>query len=181
MTYGIACVLGGPVVTYQHEIIREIADRFSGTSLLKPTIPSHFSLKYEFETEDVAPVESLIERFCKTHRATLVEVGGFGEFPPDVVYINVCLSPEAQLVFREFLRELRQIPWMTWSQYDGEEMTFHATLADRCGPQLREVREFLHGKEQTFLCSFSNITLGVQTRAMGGITREAFHRRFALE
>lgn len=180
MTYAIACLLEGPVAEYQRGLIREIAGRFGLPFTLEQEIPPHFTLKYEFETEDVGPVVEIIERFCGTHSRTPVEIGGFGDFPPDVAFLDVRLSPEARVVFEEFLGELRQIRWMTWNRYDGEHLRFHATLAERCGPKLPEVRAFLQGRELTFPCWFDNIGLGVQTGVVNGITRWAMHRCFRM-
>ena len=75
---------------------------------------------------------------------------------------------------------MRGIPWLSWNPYDGENLHFHATVAERCGPKLGEVREFLREREAVFPCWFDNITLLVQTGVIDGISRWAIHRRFAM-
>lgn len=181
MTYAIACLLEGPIAEYQRRLIREIADQTGLRFTLTQAIPPHFTLKYAFETEEGHVIESLVERLCREHSRTPVTVGGFDAFPPDVVFLNVCLSPAAQAVFHEFLGELRGLSWMTWNRFDGEKLRFHATLAERCGPKLEVVREFLRGREETFDGWFDNITLFVQTGVVDGISRWAVHRRFGIE
>jgi 2'-5' RNA ligase len=180
MRYAIHCLLYGPVVEYHRGLVQAVADRFGLGFTRDQGLPSHFTLKYEFETEDVAPVERLVERFCEAYAKTPVTVGGFGEFPPDVAFLEVHLPPEAREVFGEFVRELRGLPWMPWSPYDGENLRFHATVAERCGPRLREVREFLREREATFPGWFDNITLLVQTGLIDGISRWAIHQGFAM-
>jgi 2'-5' RNA ligase len=176
----IHCLLEGPVVEYQRDLIHAIGERFGLPFTGEQALHPHFTLRYEFETADIAPVETLIERFCETQKKTPVEVGGFGEFPPDVAFLNVHLSSEARQVFEEFLRELRGVPWLTWSPYDGENLHFHATVAERCGSKLPEVRAFLRAREQMFSCWFDNITLLVQTGVSDGISRWKIHRRFMM-
>lgn len=180
MRYVIHCLLNGPVVDYQLGLIREIADRFELPFTQELALHPHFTLKYEFDTEEVDSIEGLIERFCRKHAETPVEVGGYGEFPPDVAFLQVHLSPAAREVFQAFLGELRGIPGISWSPYDGESLHFHATVAERCGPKLAEVREFLRQQEATFACWFDDIALLVQTGRIEGISRWRIHRRFAM-
>ena len=180
MKYSIACLLDGPVAEYQQQLIREIADRFDLRFTQQQAIPPHFTLKYAFETDDIGTVERILSQFCAAHAQKAVEVGGFGQFPPDVAFLKVQLSPAAQSLFEEFLEELRQIPWMPWSPYDGEDLQFHATLAERCGPKLPEVMEFLQGREKWFSSWLNNITLFVQTGVAGDMTQWSIHKRFPL-
>jgi 2'-5' RNA ligase len=181
MRYTLACLLEGPAADYQQRLIREIADRFDLRFTQEQAIPPHFTLKYEFDTDAIDTVEGIVRRFCATHTKAAVEVGGFGEFPPDVAFLKVQLSPAAQTLFEEFLTELREIPWMVWSPYDGVGLQFHATLVERCGPKLPEVRQFLEGQEKWFSCWLDNITFFVQTGAAGDKSRWSIHRRFAID
>src|SRR5262245_47016005 len=117
MRYTLACLLEGPAAEYQQRLIREIAARFDLRFTQEQAIPPHFTLKYEFDTDEIETVEEIVRRFCAAHTKTAVEVGGFGAFPPDVAFLKVQLSPAAQTLFEEFLSELREIPWMEWSPY----------------------------------------------------------------
>src|SRR5262245_28964300 len=132
MRYIIHCLLTGPVVEYHRRLVEQIADRFALPFTRDQALPPHFTLKYDFETSDISVVERLANSFCRTHTRTLVRVGGSGAFPPNVAFLNVALSEEARQVFGHFLGELRTLPWLTWSPYDGESLHFHATVAERC-------------------------------------------------
>lgn len=67
MRYVIHCLLDGPVVEYHRGLVQAVADRFGLGFTRDQGLPSHFTLKYEFETEDVAPVERAVFRDRLTH------------------------------------------------------------------------------------------------------------------
>jgi 2'-5' RNA ligase len=179
--YVLHCLLSGPVIEYQNGLIGEIADRFGLGFTREQSLPPHFTLKYEFEAVEMSAVEEHLDRYCRQHRKAPVQVGGFGEFRPDVLFLNVHLSPAAKELFHQLLGELRGVPWITWSPYDGEALHFHATVAERCGSRLDEVRGYLRGREQSFACWFDNVTLMVQSGVVDDISRWRVHRRFPLE
>ena len=74
----------------------EIAARFDLPFTLRQDIPAHFTVKYHFETADIAPVEALLEAFARANRPGPIEVGGFRHFDEDVVWVNVALSAAAR-------------------------------------------------------------------------------------
>ena len=157
--YAIPCLLFGEVEKYQHSLVNEIAERFDLFKTKKQNVATHFTLKDAFEAESMQEVGILTESFCNFHRKTPVRVGGFGNFPPDVVFVDVHLSEEARTTFLEYIAELRRIGWIEWDPYDGENRHFHATLAEECGQRFNEVWKFVSGKEKKcFNCWFDNIT-----------------------
>jgi 2'-5' RNA ligase len=131
MKYSLACLLEGPAAEYQQRLVREIADRFDLRFTLEQAIPPHFTLKYHFETEEIDTVEQIVSRFCTTHAKKAVEIGGFGEFAPDVAFLKVQLSPAAQTTFEAFLVELRHIPWMSFPRDPGGAMRAEAARGER--------------------------------------------------
>jgi 2'-5' RNA ligase len=124
--------------------------------------------------------ECLLEGFSRAHSPTPVTVGGFGSFPPDVIFLHVQLSDEARATFRALIRDLRSLAWMQWDQYDGERLQFHATIAEGCGRNYSRIMEFLEKETQYFHCAFDNITILQQTHAEDGIDKWSIHYTYRL-
>jgi 2'-5' RNA ligase len=180
MRYILHCLLRGAVVPYQMDLIHAIAQRFDLQWTERQALAPHFTVKYWFESDDITGVESILEKFSKTHSAAPVLVGGAGSFPPDVVFLNVALSPEASAMFHALVEELRRLPWMQWHEHDGAGLHFHATVAERCGPQHDAVRALVKEDEQYFQCAFDNVTILQQTGTTDGIDRWSVHRVYRL-
>ena len=122
-------------------------------------IPTHFSLKYVFDTENIEEIEEIVAKFCETHQKTAVKLGRFGNFPPKVVFINVKLSVPAKKTFFEFISELKKVKWMPWDKYDAENLAFHSTIAEECDEKFEDVWKFVQGKEKYFDYYFDNIAI----------------------
>jgi len=181
MRYILECLLSGPVVPYQIRLIDAIADRFDLRWTQRQALAPHFTLKYVFETNDLAQIESILDRFCAEHGPTAVTVDGIGSFPPGVVFLNVELSAEARETFRALIRQLEMLPWMQWGEYDGERLHFHATIAEKCDSQYATVMEFLRDETRYFQCAFDNITVLQQTGEQDGISSKwSIHRTYQL-
>lgn len=171
----------GDVARYQRNLVLQIAERFNLRITKEENLAAHFTLKYWFEAENIEVIEKLIENFCKSHRKTPVRVGGFGGFPPKVVFINVELSEDAKKTFSEFIAELRKVPWLTWDNYDAENLHFHSTIAEECGEKYDDVLKFTQGKEKRFNCWFDNITILREIAREKNILRWENHRTYSME
>ncbi len=182
MTYMICCLLRGEVEEYQHDLVIELADRFGFMMTKKMSFPTHFTLKYLFACDDIKDIERLIERFSSEHKKTPVSVGGFGSFAPRVIFVDVRLSAEAEIVFRKFIEELRKLAWMTWGPYDGEDLCFHSSLAEDCSEKFQEAWEYVQNKEQEFFdCLFDNITILKKIGMVDGFPRWRVHKSFNIK
>jgi 2'-5' RNA ligase len=180
MRYILHCLLHGPVVSYQTALIDAIAERFDLRWTQRQALAPHFTVKYWFETEHIAEVESLLERFSATRGETPVIVGGISSFPRDIIFLGVNLSAEARETFRALVGDLQTLPWMQWDEYDGDRLHFHATIAERCGSHYSEILDFLAEKEQYFQCSFDNVAILRNTGIRDGIDEWAIHRTYQL-
>jgi len=159
MKYVIHCLLKGDVEDYQHDLVDQIEKKYGLKITKEENLDTHFTLKYWFETESIAEIERVCHEFCKGHARTPVKVGGFGNFQPNTIFINVEPSKEAKKVFLEFIKELRKVKWMPWDQYDAEKLHFHSTIAEKCGNKFEKIWKSLSGKEKYFDCWFDNITI----------------------
>ncbi len=87
--YIIPCLVRSPqIVDYHRELVDAIADRFGLTFTQRQRIPAHFTLKYHFTTSEIERVEELLGDLASRHAPAPVEVGGFGHFGEDVVFVS---------------------------------------------------------------------------------------------
>jgi 2'-5' RNA ligase len=178
MRYILPCFFAGPIREYHQALVDEIAARFDLPFTRRQAIPAHFTLKYHFETDDIAAVEDLLAGFARAHAAAPLTVGGFGHFDEDVVYVTVTPSPPARATLAELFTALRQLPWMPWSPHDGENLRPHMTVAEYCRPRFAEVWRHVEGRARRFEAALDNLTLLRQVGEEDGITRWTVHRTF---
>lgn len=176
--YILPCFFGGAVREYHRALVAEIAARFDLPFTLRQDIPAHFTVKYHFETADIAPVEALLETFARTNRPGPIEVGGFQHFDEDVVWVNVALSAAARVTLASLHAALRGLAWLPWGPHDGERLRPHMTVAEYCRPRFADLWAFLPARERHFGAAFDNVTLLRQVGEEDGITRWAVHRTF---
>ena len=186
MRYSMPCLLPAPIQAYQRELVDLIAERFGLGFTQRQAIPAHFTLKYHFTTPEIGQpaigqLEALLEDFVRRHRRTPITVGGFGHFLEDVVFVDVALSAAARRAFQALVSTLRALPWMSWDQFDGENLRPHMTIAERCRPRFAEVWEFLEPRERRFTAWFDNITILEKVGETDGMDLWAVHRSFGLE
>ncbi len=164
MRYCLANVLSEPYKTYHWDMVCLIAEHFPKLIETKEQqIPTHFTLKYGFETDDIGKVEAVLEKFAKNHGPTPISVGGFDKFGELVVFVKVQLSETAKVVFDELIDALHIFDWMQWQEYDGKNLHFHSTITEECIGLDKEVIDFIKGKEQHFKSNFDNISIFVET------------------
>jgi 2'-5' RNA ligase len=181
MRYILPCLLPSPVREYHQALVDELAARFDLRMTQRQGIPAHFTLKYHFETDDIAPVETLLADFARGHAAAPVTVGHFGHFDENVVFATVTFSPAAQMLLEALGTALRHLPWMPWSPHDGAQLRPHMTLVEDCRARFGEVWRHLAGRARQFPAALDNLTLLRQTGTdEDGLTRWATHRTFRL-
>jgi 2'-5' RNA ligase len=180
MRYILPCLFAGPIREYHQALVDEVATRFDLPFTRLQAIPAHFTLKYHFETDEIAPVEELLAGFARVHAAAPVAVGGFGHFDEDVVYVTVTPSPVARALLADLFTTFRRLPWMPWSAHDGESLRPHMTVAEYCRPRFAEVWRYLEGRAGRFEAALDNLTLLREVGEEDGITRWTVHRIFRL-
>ncbi len=179
--YIIPCLVRSPqIVEYHRELVDEIAERFGLTFTQRQRIPAHFTLKYHFTTEEIGQVDELLEAFGRRNEATFVEVGGFGHFGEDVVFVDVRLSEAARGTLAALISTLRTLSWMPWSAHDAEQLHPHMTIAELCRSRFAHVWEFVRTCERRFTTKFDNVTILRKVGEEDGIERWAVHRSFTL-
>jgi len=163
MHYCLANVFSEPYKNYHWDIVCLIAEHFPKLIETKEQqIPTHFTLKYEFETDDMSKVEVVLEKFAKKHSPKPISIGGFDKFGELTVFVKVQLSEAAKIVFDELIDTLHVFDWMQWQKYDGKDLHFHSTVAEECTGLDKEVLDLIRGKERHFKSRFDNISIFVE-------------------
>ena len=179
--YIIPCLFRSPqIVDYHRELVDAIADRFGLTFTQRQRIPAHFTLKYHFTTCEIGRVEEVLEEFASIHTPAPLEVGGFGHFGEEVVFVEVRLSDDAKRVVAALFGALSTLAWMPWSAHDAEHLHPHMTITEFCRPKFPEVWEFVQSRERRFATQFDNITILKQVGQEDGIDLWTIHRSFEL-
>jgi len=180
MRYCIINILSEPYKKYHWDIVCSIAEKFPKLIETKEQqIPPHFTLKYEFETDDITKVENVLEEFVKKHRPAPVSIGGLDKFGELVVFVKVQLSKDAKIVFDELIDELHNFSWIQWQEHDGKNLIFHSTVAEECAGLDGEVMNFVKGKEQYFKSEFNNMSIMVETgKTEHGYRKWELYKRF---
>ena len=180
MRYLVVCHLNGNVVEYHKKLVREIAENFGVIFPIKQKFEPHFTLKYNFEATDIKEVETVIKKFCSTHKKTHIQAGGFKSFHKNVIFVDIKLSDKAYRAFLDLIDELRKILWMSWEEYDSPDFKFHATIASDCKKNYTEILEFIKGKENFFECWFDNITILKADAVIDGVTTFETYKTFPI-
>lgn len=182
MIFALANCFSEPIRSYHRTIVNEIQSEFPNLTMTRrQNIPSHFTLKYHFEIQDITVIEQMLGRFVTSRVRAPIEVASFDHFNFQTIFARVELSREARLVFNSLMSELRQYPWMQWSSFDDDNLLFHVTVAEQCGTFGNEVMRFLSGREQCFHSFFDNITIFKQTHIEeDGLTHWSAQNQFML-
>ena len=150
---------------YHKLLVREVAQKFGLEKTLIQNIPAHFTLKYWFDADEgeLAQLERMLNEFCAAYRQAPVSIGAVKGFPPEVVFMDVQLSPEAKHIFNSLIAELKSIEWMAWDRFDAPNLHFHSTIAEECGEQYDAVLDYVRSRHTKHLnASFDNITVTLQ-------------------
>ena len=132
--FGIVYLLPETAKTYHKQLRLDIENEFGLTGSTQFTSPSHITMKYPFEAEHIEEVEDILYSFSNSQAQTIWSLKGFGHFiNPDfrVIFIDVKPSQATRAAHARFLQKLRQRSWMQWSLFDGTNLNFHVTLANR--------------------------------------------------
>lgn len=163
--FGLVYLLSDDARRYHEQLSHEIEKRFRLKGTFQLNAPSHITLKYRFQAQDIKQVEQTIELFCAKQQPTPWRIQGFNFFKngeKQVIFLDVKASNAMRESHGELLAELMQINWMQWGEYDHNQLHYHVTLANKgLTPQkFDEVWEFVSARpEPRFELVFDNATL----------------------
>lgn len=178
--YFLGCLLSKRFNTYQHKLRDEIAKETGLIWTKKTNLPAHLTLKYHFSINDMENFDKILSNFCKKHKKTKIKVGGFGNFGKETIFIKAKFSKEARKTFLGLLKELHLLKDISWTNYEGPDLTFHSTLAQHVGSKFNETQKQLIGKEKYSDEWFDNITLLELIKEHKNYNQYRIYKRFNL-
>jgi 2'-5' RNA ligase len=160
MKYIIVCLIKGKAKQFNETLMSNVAKNFNVNGAVERKPPSHITLKYGFETDEIKDLEQVIENFCESNKKTKYKLNGFDSFDKNVIFIKVEPSNEMINIHKKFINELKKIKWMTWKKFDGN-VHFHASVAhsDINENNFDEIWNYVNQNKPKFDLFFDNITL----------------------
>lgn len=132
--YGIVYLLPEAVGEYHERLRLDVEKRFSLTGGTRLNAPSHITMKYRFEAENISEVEGILSDFAKSQTKTSWSLIGFGRFINSdsyVIFVDVAASQAARMAHARLLKRLKELSWMQWGPYDNADLHYHVTIANR--------------------------------------------------
>ncbi len=138
----------------------KVSEKFS---IFAIQTPSHITLKDNIYTDNIKPIEALIEKFVKetNFEGAEVEIGGIGNFRQRVFFLDVKLNDRTKTIYLKFFKILKEIDWLQWDEFDLPDRNFHLTITIRAKPeQIEDIENYLNQFEkEKFTLPFDNITI----------------------
>lgn len=160
--YFIAYLIKGDAKEYHLRLSKKIAETF-GIFNVSDVIGPHITLKYFnilLNEQQVKELEKLLKNFCENHHKAKLKLQGIGQFENKVLFMKVKPSEEMKLLYRNLVKELEKLSWITWNEFDKENIHFHATLAEKnIEPKFEEIYKFASKKKPNFDLEFDNICI----------------------
>lgn len=128
MKYVLVCLLRGKIEKYHQNLVKKVGPKFGENYMIENPIPSHITLKYPFETNEIFILERILSRFCKDNKSTKIKIDGFGNFRRFVSFLKVNFSKEAKKVRKSLLNEIEKINGIKFEEIDKKYKP-HATIS----------------------------------------------------
>ncbi len=131
--YFIGYLINGNAKSYHNKLANDIANKFKIFKISDQVDP-HITFKgftILLNKLQLQELEVLLKKFCNKNNKTKIKLKGIGHFDNKVIFIEVEPSKEMKLLYAEFVKELENLRWVPWNQYDKENIHFHATLAEK--------------------------------------------------
>ena len=150
-------ILQGEACDYFLKLSKEVKNRFN---VCIPSSAPHFTIKYKFNTTEYNEVNKLVGNFVKSRKKEKIFIKNIKTFKEGkVIYVQVSLGKSAKNLYKDFYTSLEKLPYITWGDFDKENLNFHITLVKDSGGKCYEILEFLRGKEKIFDAYFDNISI----------------------
>jgi len=160
MKYSIVYLLKGEAEKYHRELVEEVSQKFGVKGVVNSKVPSHVTLKYLSNRNEIKDIEELIKRISENINSFYLDVGGVGSFGKDVIFLKVKHSEELNKLEGELFGALRNFPDIKWDPWDKLPYAFHITLAEKdIGNKFYEIKKYCEDHEKHFRVLFDNITI----------------------
>lgn len=162
---GIVYLLPQPAADYHLDLWTQIEDKFRLTGNAQPNALAHITVKYHFSAENIEEVERVLETFAGATRQTPWSVKGFNQFVDAdnyVIFLDVVATDPVRRAHADLLDRLRSVASMQWGRFDGADLHYHVTVANRglTVANFEAVWSFVNSRQAPdFDLSFDNLAL----------------------
>lgn len=155
--YVIAAVIKGEGGEFNANMRNAVFKRFQAKS---STLPAHFTIKAPFETDDIAKVQEILEKFSEMEKAQPLTMEGYDHFDDRVIYMSVTLSKEAKEVHDRLIDELMKVPYIHFKDNEGKNKIFHVTITSKkIRDKFQDIWDYVNEHPYSYEDYFDNITL----------------------
>jgi 2'-5' RNA ligase len=177
--YVIVYLIKGKARQYHKNLVDKIYKNYK-VARVTDTVDTHITLKY-FNTllnnKQINETESLLEYFCKNHKKAKLKLKGIGHFDDRVVFIEVKPSKEMSLLYKDLVKGLEKLKWISWHEFEKKNIHFHATLADKgIEDKFEEVFNYAKKYDPEFGLELNNICILKKPR-----DKWILHKKFLLK
>ena len=176
MKYVIAHLISEPLKTYQKTLMKQLSRTFGVRDITKQIRP-HLTIKEPFTTDDIDAVSPVIEEIALETKPIAYRVHRFSHFDDRLLYLDV-EAPQEMIDVAECVKErLQSFDDISFSEFDGKDITYHATLCYAKNSLFSDIKSFLSKQEiPPFNMTFDNIAILQRTKKRWNI-----YRQFSLD
>jgi 2'-5' RNA ligase len=129
----LALIPPKPIKEEIRSLKEEIYQKYGAKRALR--LPAHITLQppFKIETSQLPVLHNTIREFARTHHPILIDIEGFGAFPPRVIFIEVVNPGEIKKLQKQ-LKEILQKDLLA-REDEMREFRPHITLATRDLPR----------------------------------------------
>ncbi len=174
--YLIVYKITGRAAKCHQNLVKKISRLFREYECKNEKLPTHATLKYSFETDNIAEIENIIKSFVKKQKPAKIEMRGFDHFHNSVIFSKLKFSKEAKEIQKKLIKELKTngLP----IKKDDAYWKPHATITFISKKDnFEKIWNHLHSLDkQKFDLKFDNITILKKPRKLWKT-----HKRFKIK
>lgn len=158
MRYVIVSEVCGEAGDFNNNLRVDLFNKFKSRS---SKLPAHFTIKAPFEYDgDIKDLEESILKVTNSYNPAKYTIKGYNYFDNRVIYMDVKMSHEGQLLHDRLIDELSKIPYIEFNKLDGKEKVFHVTLASKKIRNIfNEIWDYVNTIPCSFECEFNNVCI----------------------
>ncbi len=161
MKYYIGHLAGTKLQKTCKTFFNELSSKFNLEGVIKKERMPHITLKAAFEREYINDIETYLENFCNETCSSTFLINKFGNFGKDIIFLDTIPSEIMKITFERFLKGLRDLPNISFGEFDTPNKHLHITLMKNkeLGNKFNEIQEYVSGLNLSIYSGFNNITL----------------------
>jgi 2'-5' RNA ligase len=105
----IVYLLKGKAKKFNEKLIKEVGEKFNERFMIENEFPSHITLKFHFETNDIRKIENFVKGFCKVHKKEKIKIKGFSNFKGFVTFLKPEFSKKALKLQKDLIENLKSL------------------------------------------------------------------------